>query len=263
MSGIVIQWLALSLVAGLLPQEKPGSPILPPGDLAGEEPSVGRRTVLWKEGTSIPLRVPVTAPGKEFMTSVAFPEEGIETAVTGWKEGDITAVQKRGLLFLRLAKKSEGQLNVIGASGSHYLLYLKGVENPEPGSFDDYLKILRKEELHPSDPLPKRASHRPSGALQLIQAMRLGLHPEGVKILKAKRELAYESPTLEIRLVYVYDAQSYRGMIYDVKNLTEERQAVDSSHLRGQGTALILTALRENVLLPGATTRLYAVTWKD
>jgi len=52
-------------------------------------------------------------------------------------------------------------------------------------------------------------------------------------------------------------------MIYDVKNLSEERQAVDSSHLKGQGTALILTALRENVLAPQATTRLYAVTWKD
>jgi hypothetical protein len=263
MSGILIQWLALAFVAGLLPQEKAGTPILPTGDLAGEEATIARRMVLWKEGTAIPLRIPVAAPGKEFMSCVSFPEEGIETAVAGWKDGDITAVQKRGLLFLRLARKSEGQLSVIGASGTHYLLTLKGVENPEAGSFDDYLKILKKEESRHSDPLPKRANHRPSGALELIQAMRLGLHPEGVKILRAKRELAYESPTLEIRLVYVYDAQSYRGMIYEVKNLTEERQVVDSSHLRGQGTALILTALRENVIPPQTTTRLYAVTWKD
>lgn len=263
MSGIGVHGLAICLLSGLLPQEKAGAPHLPTGDLAGGDAGIARRTNLWKEGTSIPLRVPVAAPGKEFMSCVSFPEEGIETAVTGWKEGEITAVQKRGLLFLRLAKKSEGQLNVIGASGTHYLLFLKGVENPEPGSFDDYLKIEKKEELHPSDPLPMRGNHRPAGALELIQAMRLGLHPEGVKILRAKRELAYESPTLEIRLVYVYDGQSYRGMIYDVQNLTEERQAVDSSHLRGQGTALIMTALRENVIAPKATTRLYAVTWKD
>lgn len=262
MHALVLQQIAAILISGVLLQEKPPTSLLPGGDLAGED-AAGRRSVIWKEGTSISLRVPVAAPGKEFMTCVSFPEEGIETAVTGWKDGEITAVQKRGLLFLRLAKKSEGQLNVIGASGTHYLLHLKGMENPEAGSFDDFLKILKKEDQHPSDPLPKRANHRPSGALELIQAMRLGLHPEGVKILRAKRELAYESPTLEIRLVYVYDAQSYRGMIYDVRNLTEERQAVDSSHLRGQGTALILTALRENVIPPQATTRLYAVIWKD
>lgn len=262
MPALVLQQIAAILISGILLQEKPPAPLLPAGDLAGGD-TTARRTVIWKEGASIPLRVPVAAPGKEFMTSVSFPEEGIETAVTGWKDGEITAVQKRGLLFLRLAKKSEGQLNVIGASGTHYLLLLKGVENPEAGSFDDFLKIQKKEELHPNDPLPKRASHRPNGALELIQAMRLGLHPEGVRILRAKRELAYESPTLEIRLAYVYDTQSYRGMVYDVRNLTEERQAIDSSHLRGQGTALVLTALRENVLLPQATTRLYAVTWKD
>jgi len=262
MPALVLQQIAAILLSGVFFQDKPPTSLLPGGDLTGED-AAGRRSVIWKEGTSIPLRVPVAVPGKEFMTSVSFPEEGIETAVTGWKDGEITAVQKRGLLFLRLAKKSEGQLNVIGASGTHYLLYLKGVENPEVGSFDDFLKILKREELRPNDPLPKRANHRPSGALELIQAMRLGLHPEGVKILRAKRELAYESPSIEIRLVYVYDGQSYRGMIYDVRNLTEERQAVDSSHLRGQGTALILTALRENVIPPQATTRLYAVTWKD
>ena len=111
--------------------------------------------------------------------------------------------------------------------------------------------------------LPKRQNHRPSGALELIQAMRQGLHPENVKILRANHELAYESPTLEMRLAYVYDAQSYRGFIYEVKNRTDLGQSVDASRLRGKGTALILTALKENVLLPKATTRLYVVTWKD
>src|SRR5205823_1642634 len=97
--------IALFLISGVLLQEQPRAPVLPPGDLVGEDAAVTRRTVLWNEGTAIPLRVPVAATGKEFMTSVSFPEEGIETAVTGWKDGEITAVQKRGLLFLRLAKK--------------------------------------------------------------------------------------------------------------------------------------------------------------
>jgi hypothetical protein len=259
----VIESLAVLVLSGLLGQEKPREPLSAASDLPGNEKVERRRSVDWKEGIAIPVRAPVASPTREFMTTLAFPEESIETAVTGWKEGEITAVQKRGLLFLRLTKKSEGQLNVIGGSGTHYLLHLKGVENPESGAFDDYLKIVKKEETLPKDPLPKRASHRPSGALELIQAMRLGLHPEGVRILRAKLELAYESPILEIRLAYVYDAQTYRGMIYEIKNRTDERQAVDSSHLRGQGTALIMTALRENVLAPQATTRLYAVTWKD
>ncbi len=260
---VVAQKLAILLVSGLLLQEKPREPLLPAGELPGKENVDRRRTVEWKEGVSIPVRVPVASPAREFMTTLAFPEDSIETAITGWKDGDITAVQKRGLLFLRLAKKSEGQLSVIGGSGTHYLLHLRGIENPESGTFDDYLKIVKKEETRPTDPLPKRATHRPSGALDLLQAMRLGLHPEGARILRAKHELAYESPSLEIRLVYVYDAQTYRGMIYEIKNRTDERQAVDSSHLRGQGTALILTALRENVVAPQGTTRLYAVTWKD
>lgn len=252
----------LVLASTLLLQEKPAPPVLPAGN-PGPERSEPARKVEWREGVAIVVRVPVASPGREFMTSLSFPEEAIETAVTGWKDGEITAVQKRGLLFLRLAKKSEGQLSVIGGSGTHYLLHLKGIENPESGAYDEYLKIVKKEDVRPADPLPKRASHRPSGALDLIQSMRLGLHPEGVKILRAKRELAYESPVLEVRLAYVYDAQSYRGLIYEVRNLTAERQAVDASRLRGQGTALILTALRENVIPPSGTTRLYAVTWKD
>jgi hypothetical protein len=259
----LVQTLVLFLGSGLLCQEKPGEPVLSPGQFPSREAAETGRSIEWKEGVAIPVRVPVASPAREFMTTLAFPEETIETAITGWKEGDITAIQKRGLLFLRLAKKSEGQLSVIGGSGTHYLLYLRGVENPEPGLFDDYLKIARSAGARPEGPLPKRAIHRPSGALELIQSMRLGLHPEGVKILRAKRELAHESPALEVRLLYVYDAQSYRGMIYEVKNLTGERQALDASRLRGKDTALILTALRENVLAGKSTTRLYAVTWKD
>lgn len=257
------QRLIAILLSGLLGQEKPGEAPSAPGELRSREAPEAGRSIEWREGIAIQVRVPVASPAREFMTTLAFPEENIETAITGWKDGDITAVQKRGLLFLRLAKKSEGQLSVIGGSGTHYLLHLRGVENPELGFFDDYLKITRPENARSEAALPKRAAHRPSGALELIQAMRLGLHPEGVKILRAKRELAYESGALEIRLVYVYDAQSYRGMIYEVKNPTAERQALDASRLRGKGTALILTALRENVLPAKSTTRLYAVTWKD
>jgi len=250
------------LLAGLLAQETVQGARAPVNNGVEGLPKASP-AVDWKEGLLIPVRVPLSTPGHEFMTTLSLPEESIETAITGWGDGDLTAIPKRGLLFLRLARKSEGQLNVIGGSGSHYLFYLKGVETAEPDSFDTYVKIRKKEEAPKADALPKRENHRPSGALELIQAMRLGLHPENVKILRAKNELAFESPFLEVRLLYVYDAQSYRGMIFEVKNPTAERQAVDASRFRGKGTSLILTALKDNVLEPKSVTRLYALTWKD
>ena len=260
--SVIAQGILALLMSGFLLQEKPRVSALPDQGTAPTTEAAGSG-VEWKEGVTIPVRIPVASPAREFMTTIAFPEESIETAITGWADGEITAVQKRGLLFLRLTKKSEGQLNVIGGSGTHYLLYLKGVENPAPDAYDAYLKIKRKDESKAADHLPKRLNHRPSGALELIQTMRLGLHPENVKILRANHELAYESPSLEMRLAYVYEAQSYRGFIYEVKNRTDLGQSVDASRLRGKGSSLILTALKENVLLPKATTRLYVVTWKD
>lgn len=241
-----------------------GTPGALPSSASGVKGSSKAPTsVEWTEGTTIPVRVPVAGPGRELMTTLSFPEESIETAVTGWPEGEITAIQKRGLLFLRLAKKSEGQLNVIGGSGNHYLFYLNGVEGAEPDGYDSYIKIQRKDELRKSDALPKRQNRRPSGALDLVQAMRLGLRPEGAKILRARRELAYVSTSLEVRLLYVYETQSYQGYVYEVKNTSGERLSVDASRLHGKGTALVLSALRENVLEPKSVTRLYAVTWKD
>ncbi|HLY10361.1 MAG TPA: type-F conjugative transfer system secretin TraK [Planctomycetota bacterium] len=258
--------IALPLLAQLFfsLQGQDGVPgALPPLGAAAKPAPKGSSVVEWKEGTTIPVRVPVAAPGHEFVTTLAFPEDSIETAVSGWPEGELTAIQKRGLLFLRLTKRSEGQLNVIGGSGSHYLVYLKGVEAADPDAYDSYLKIERKDAVPKTDGLPKRPNRRPSGALELLQSMRLGRRSEGARILRAKRELAYESPTLEIRLLYVYETPSYQGYVYEVKNTSSGRLNVDASRLRGQGTALVLSALRENVLDSQGVTRLYAVTWKD
>jgi hypothetical protein len=250
------------LLAVLTAQESASGILVPPksgGDAAPKAPPA----IDWKEGLLISVRVPLSTPGHELMTTLALPEESIETAITGWGEGDLTAIPKRGILFLRLNRKSEGQLNVIGGSGTHYLFYLKGVEASDPDSYDSYVKIRKKEDAPKADVLPKRENRRPSGAVELVQAMRLGLHPANVKILRAGHELAFESPFLEVRLLYVYDAPSYRGMIFEVQNMTTVRQAVDASRIRGKGTELILTALKDNVLEPKSVTRLYALTWKD
>ncbi len=259
--GRIFLFLIMGL-PGLLPQEEsPGPRSGPSGPESSPLPKSG--AVEWKEGVPIPVRIPIAAPGRELMTTLSFPEESIETAVAGWPEGDITAIPKRGLLFLRLTKKSEGQLNVIGGSGTHYLVYLTGVEGSSPEAYDAYLRIDRKEGPRKGAVLPKRQSRRPGGALELLQAMRLGLRTEGTRILRAARELVYESSSMEIRLLYVYEAPSYRGFLYEVRNRTRDRQSVDASRLHGKGAALVLSALRENVLEPDSTTRLYAVTAKD
>lgn len=257
----IAAWAALVLGL-LLPQD--GGQTLPPlpDKEAGSSPHP-TGGIEWQEGMTIPVRVPTAGPGRELMTTIVFPEESIETAITGWPEGEITAIQKRGLLFLRLAHKSEGQLNVIGGSGAHYLLYLTGVESAEPDRYDSYVRIRKKELPKTTRELPKRQAHRPSGATQLLQAMRLGLRPEGARILRTNRELAYESSSLEIRLLFVYDTPSTQGYIYDVRNLSSESLSIDASRLYGKGVPLILGALRENVLGPKAVTRFYAIAWKD
>jgi hypothetical protein len=244
------------LAAGF--QEGPhGSP-----DRTTAAPPSSHRLVAWKEGTPVRIRVPVASPARELMTAVSFPEETIETAITGWTEADITAIQKRGLLFLRLAKPAEGQLHVLGSSGTHYLLHLTGVEAADPAGYDPYVRITR-DQGHPAETLPKRPPRKPSGAIELIQAMRLGLRPPGTQILRASKELALESPELELRVLFVYRSGPYLGFIYEAKNPTPERKVLDASRLRSHGATLILTALRENVLEPHGVTRLYAVFWRE
>jgi hypothetical protein len=251
---------AVLLLAGVPTQEKTADPL----PALKDEPSTSAaaRTVEWKEGHAIRVRVPIASPTHQLMTTISFPEESVDAAITGWGEGDVTAVQKKGLLFIRLAKKAEGHLNVIGGSGKHYALYLVGIEETEPRAYDSYLRITR-EDRPVGDRLPKRREHRPSGAVELIQAMRLGLRTDGAKILRAARELVFESREIEIRLLYVYSAGSFMGHVYEVANRTAVKQAVDSSRLRAKDTRLVLSGLRENVIEPNGSTRLYAIFWKE
>lgn len=250
-------WMALAamLCAGFHPQVDPLPPVQPSREAAG-------RDVEWKEGQVLRVRVPIASPTHQLMTTIAFPEEGVEAAITGWGEGEITAIQKRGLLFLRLSKKSEGQLNVIGGSGTHYLLYLQGTEGTGASDYDTYLRI-RKLAERAAEPRPRPGERRPVRSLELVQAMRLGLRPEGGRILRAGRELAFESAAVTIRLLYVYDTAVYSGHVYEIVSRSAERQAVDASRFRSKDARLVLSALRENVLEPGASTRLYLVFWKD
>ncbi len=254
--------LAALLGAGLLESQEGVPETVPPGSRALPPDEASGRNVEWKEGQAVRVRVPIASPTHQLMTAISFPEEAVEAAIAGWGEGEITAIQKRGLLFLRLAKKSEGQLNVIGGSGTHYLLYVQGVEGTGSSDYDTYVRIRRGVE-RAAEPRSRPGDKRPVRSLELIQAMRLGLRPEGGRILRAGLELAYESNAVTVRLLYVYETAVYSGHIYEVVSRSAERQAVDASRFRSKGARLVLSGMRENVLEPGASTRLYLVFWKD
>jgi hypothetical protein len=219
----------------------------------------------WKEGAQILLRVPLATESHELMCAVSFPETAIRSAVTGWGEGTLTSVQKGNFLFLRLGKRVEGQLNVIGESGIHYLLYLEAVDAKAPGGYDAFVKIVRP--LPPDGGEPARRLNqadrpKPKGALDLIRAMRLGARREGMRIRRAKGELVYSSPEVELRLLFVCQSSSYVGRIYEVRNLTDRKLALDASRFRAAGDDLVLSGLRENVIPPGGVSRLYSVYWR-
>lgn len=257
---------ALIILVGFLLQPSPaqegkdGGPAVKAAANASQ-PAEEVLTAAWKEGVSIRIRVPVAGPDRKGMTTVAFPEEKIETAVSGWGE-ELTAVDNGGRLFLRFSRKSEGELAVIGASGTHYLLHLVGVDDPKPGAYDRYVRVTKADERAASA-LPKRSQRRPTGAIALLQAMRLGLRPEGGRILRAAGEPAFQSETIESRLAYVYQTPDFTGYIYDLENRTEVGQAVDASRLRAKEGTLVLSSLRENVVPARGKTRLYAVFWRD
>lgn len=224
------------------------------------------RTREWKEGAEIRLRVPLATETHEVMCAVSFPESAIRSAVTGWGESTLTAVQKGSFLFLRLSKRVEGQLNVIGESGTHYLLYLEAVDAKAPGGYDSFVKIVRP--VPPGDgeqarKLAKGERPKPKGALDLIRSMRLGDRREGTRVLRAKGEVVYASPDVELRLLFVYQSSSYIGRIYEVRNLSDRKLALDASRFRAAGDELVLSGLRENVIPPGGVSRLYTVFWRS
>lgn len=220
----------------------------------------------WEEGVPLRIRVPVATPAREVMSAVAFPETGIQAAITGWGPNTLTAIQKGNILFLRLAQKTEGQISAIGDSGTHYLLYLEAADPQDASAYDAYVKIVRpgaevtRAGLKPREAAPNPG--KPKGALELIRAMRLGESREGTRILRAKSEILYSGNDIELRLLYVYEESSFVGRIYEVRNLATRKLALDASRFRAAEGVLILSALRENVIPPGGVSRLYTVYWR-
>ena len=77
----LMAWLSMGLQQPGGPQDTPHElPKLPVKEASEASPL----EVPWKEGLIIPVRVPIAAPDREYMTTLSFPETRIETAITGW-----------------------------------------------------------------------------------------------------------------------------------------------------------------------------------
>jgi hypothetical protein len=193
----------------------------------------------------VEVRVPVAADGRQPATVVTFPEESLEALVAGWAEGDLTVERRRENLFLKLLRKAEGDLHVLGGSGTLYRLAIR----PADGAYDGRVRILA--------PTSKPASA--PAAIELIRAMRLGRRPAEGVVLRAHGEV-YSGPDLAARLAYAYDTAEHRGYVIRVENRSDAELRLDPSRFAGPG--LLLVGAREMVLAAGASTLLYAVFGK-
>lgn len=193
----------------------------------------------------VEVRVPVAVDGRHPAAVVSFPEESLEALVAGWAEGDLTVERRRENLFLKLLRKAEGDLHVLGGSGTLYRLSIR----PADGVYDGRIRILA--------PATRRAGAAP--ALELIRAMRLGRRPVDGRVFRAAGDL-YEGPDFVAKLVYAYDAGEHRGYVIRAENRSAAELRLDPSRFVGPG--LLLVGAREMLLPPGGTTLLYAVFGK-
>ena len=193
----------------------------------------------------IELRVPVTTDARHPATVVTFPEESLEALVAGWNEGDLSVERRRQNLFVKLLRRSEGDLHVLGASGMLYRLAVR----PSEGAYDGQVRILPPAASGRTEPEP----------VELLRAMRLGRVPARGTVLRAE-EAVYESPEIAARMAYVYDAPSYRGFVVRVENVSARSQSLDPSRFVGRD--LVLVGARDLLLRPGERTLLYLVFWK-
>lgn len=193
----------------------------------------------------VEIRVPVSTDAQHRASVVSFPEESLEALIAGWNEGDLSIERRRENLFIKLLRKAEGDVHVLGASGALYRLRVV----PAEAGYDGHVRIL-----------PPRPSKREvPEAVELIRAMRLGRRPPQGSVLRSDQSL-YESPEWKARTRYVYESASYRGFVVRVDNVSAVSQRLDPSRFVARD--LVLVGAREMLLAPGEKTLLYLVFWK-
>jgi len=199
------------------------------------------RDVLFEEGGAIEVRPAVSTPERHVTCVVAFPEDGIESLVAAWNEADLSIEKRRNLLFLKLLRPVEGDLHVVGSSGSLYRLSIR------PGD-DGSVRILRPRKREPGEAAP---------SLEFIRAMRLGRVPADATVRRGADHVLFRLGGTEARCRFVYESPAYLGYVLEVRNLGESPVRIDPSTLRSAG--LIVSGARESVVAAKGATLLYLV----
>lgn len=193
----------------------------------------------------IEVRVPVSTETQHRATVVTFPEESLEALVAGWNEADLSIERRRENLFIKLLRKVQGDVHVLGASGTLYRLTIV----PAEGAYDGHVRILA----------PRNQDRSVPESIELIRAMRLGRRPLEGTVLKADQPV-HATPELSARLAYVYETTAYRGYVVRVENTGASSRRLDPSRFVSKD--LVLAGARELLLAPGEKTLLYLVFWK-
>ncbi len=180
------------------------------------------REVLYVEKT-VEILAPVAGEARHRSTVVSFPEESLEALVVGWNEEDLSVERRRDRLFVKLLRRAEGDLHVLGASGTLYRLYVRPAEKV----FDGHVRIV----------LPGGDASRPT-SVDLLRAMRRGKVPAGVTVRRASGRV-YEGERFALSSRYVYDGESYRGYVLVLENRTREPLRLDLSRFSGEGLDLV------------------------
>ncbi len=204
------------------------------------------REVLHSEG-AVELRVPVSTETRHRASVVTFPEESLEALVAGWNEGDISVERRRENLFIKLLRPAEGDVHVLGGSGTLYRLAVR----PADGAYDGRVRILRPA-------APARREGAPE-SVDLIRAMRLGRRPSDGEVRRAD-EVVHRSAEIVARLAYIYETRSHRGFVVRVENVSGGPIRLDPS--RFTAADLVMAGAREMLLKPGERTSLYLIFWK-
>ncbi len=211
------------------------------------------RTATLKDGEALRLTMAVATEDATRTTAVAFPEESIESVVSGWKEGDLSFEREKGTIILKLHRKAEGSLVVVGSSGRQYRLYVEPAADGK--AYDGHVRVLGGG----ADEKPK-AQAKPVASLELVRAMRLGRRPDDGAVYEGSHEVVVKTGPLEATLDWVYVTDAYVGYVLTAKNLTDRAADVDVTRLAADG--LVLAGSRDQTVDAGGVTKLYLVFWR-
>ncbi|MBI4566484.1 MAG: type-F conjugative transfer system secretin TraK [Planctomycetes bacterium] len=202
------------------------------------------RDVLYREDARIDVYPPVSSEDRHVTCVVLFPEDSIESLVAAWKETDLSLERRNNALFLKLLKPVEGDLHVLGSSGTLYRLAIR------PGT-DTAVRIRR-----PQAPRPER-ERRLAPSLEFIRAMRMGWVPPETSVRRAGKGDAFRLGPLHARCRTVYENDAYSGFVVELRNTESVPYRIDPSRFRAK--ALIVVGLRAHVVPPQGNTLLYLV----